>query len=124
MRYRLRTLLLVATVCCFALGFWISWPQHTARRFEQALCTSDLDLIQSLLAEGNVAGPPITNTIAAKADFNIEPQPPTLREYATGRRQYTLKTPYGWCDFTVRRGRLSELRDRYFYGGVELVFVF
>ncbi|WP_425398210.1 hypothetical protein [Aeoliella sp.] len=124
MRFRLRSLLVVVTGCCLALGLWISWPQHTARRFERLLRAGELDRIQSMLAAGDVAGPPITMTIDAGYDFTIEPRGSTLSDYALGRRRYTLKTPYGWCEFTAQQGRLVELRDRYFYGGVEFVTVF
>jgi hypothetical protein len=124
MRFRLRTLMLAVTVGSIGLGWWIHWPQHTAQRFVDSIQCRDVHRASAMVADGIELGTAITMTIGSDERTAVESQPVDLLAYLSGRRRYTLKTPFGWCDFTVQRGQVRSMRDRYFYGGVEFVTVF
>ncbi len=121
MRFRLRSLLVTVTLVCLALGWWVHWPDHSVSYFEQRLRAAEIEPIRLMASADNYVSVPIDITVSAGGeDFVIEAQPRALNDYLLGCRRYTLKTRFGWCDFVAQHGRLSELNDRYFFGGVEI----
>lgn len=90
-QYRLRTLLLLVTVCALACS-WLALPTARAHRFVAAAKSGDFDRIQSMFSRPN-NGFPGTATQAKLSELEVAPL--TLGQLLRGERFVSGYVPYG-----------------------------